>query len=624
MGMNSNFQLALRVAGTKQRRAGFAPLVTVGVLAGDEGANMYRSTMVAERPAYVVKHAPTYILYQLIDRGAKPFDAEPSGVLSIALTISSNAQLAEGKSPFTLLDEVYKKFVDTYMESTSDGRLSFIDTDNDNEIFREIVSHYKLEPRRSTYFTMNPLGPTGVVCVPQDKLPDFFINTQYKEFTQFKDVEIGVSCSALVSPGLERLQIPLPPNIYEIWVNGKSTGTAMQFPTDKFLATAGKTKFYSYEDAEFTLGELLDAPMNKISRNGAIISLEIQKNRINCDLKRTDVTYNCVYQWIDNVGGAKEDVISFIKNNQVTLLYGNCNLKETLLGNPHVKASDINGQEIVIRPQSIGSYNLLAFADINENKQQVIVRIVINNRSISTIQNSERSGQTVHVNTHTANKNGLGTDDYFKRAQSQTQPELKSPNKKLDVKSLALGVVIGLVIGLGTWGVFSILNGERTPVPQLGLQADSISDVSELTESTTLSEEEDVNVPVETEAEKHVPSEEEQKLEEAKAEEGAKEKAGLKAEQNAAAKAALADLIRVINSKDLQKCRTHEGWKNLSQQDKIAIEAVLNPDQFRDKVNGQGKKKLEKIKERSFSFNSLSDVKAVQSEISTIITNNPN
>ena len=218
----------------------------------------------------------------------------------------------------------------------------------------------------------------------------------------------------------------------------------------------------------------------------------------------------------------------------------------------------------------------------------------------------------------------MGTDDYFKRAQSQTQPELKSPNKKLDVKSLALGVVIGLVIGLGTWGVFSILNGERTPVPQLGLQADSISDVSELTESTTLSEEEDVNVPVETEAEKHVPSEEEQKLEEAKAEEGAKEKAGLKAEQNAAAKAALADLIRVINSKDLQKCRTHEGWKNLSQQDKIAIEAVLNPDQFRDKVNGQGKKKLEKIKERSFSFNSLSDVKAVQSEISTIITNNPN
>ena len=196
MDMNSNLQLALRVAGTKQRRAGFAPLVTVGVLAGDEGANMYRSTMVAERPAYVVKHAPTYILYQLIDRGAKPFDADANGVLSIALTISSNSQLAEGKSPFTLLDEVYKKFVETYMESTSDGRLSFIDTDNDNEIFREIVSQYKLEPRRSSYVTMSQQGLTGVVCVPQDKLVDFFANTQYKEFAQFKDIEIGISCAA--------------------------------------------------------------------------------------------------------------------------------------------------------------------------------------------------------------------------------------------------------------------------------------------------------------------------------------------------------------------------------------------------------------------------------------------
>ena len=191
MGMNSNFQLALRVAGTKQRRAGFAPLVTVGVLAGDEGANMYRSTMVAERPAYVVKHAPTYILYQLIDRGAKPFDAEPSGVLSIALTISSNAQLAEGKSPFTLLDEVYKKFVDTYMESTSDGRLSFIDTDNDNEIFREIVSHYKLEPRRSTYFTMNPLGPTGVVCVPKISCQTFLSIPSIRSLRSSKMSRLG-------------------------------------------------------------------------------------------------------------------------------------------------------------------------------------------------------------------------------------------------------------------------------------------------------------------------------------------------------------------------------------------------------------------------------------------------
>ena len=150
-------------------------------------------------------------------------------------------------------------------------------------------------------------------------------------------------------------------------------------------------------------------------------------------------------------------------------------------------------------------------------------------------------------------------------------------------------------------------------------------ETGELTENTILSVEE-VDVPVETEAEEHVQSMEEKELEKQKREEAkaeAEAQAKLKAEKKAAEKVALADLIRVINSKDLQKCRTHKGWGILSQQDKIAIEAVLNPDQFKDKVNGQGKFELKKIKNRSFSFTSLSDVKAVQSEIATIIQNNP-
>ena len=46
--------IGLRIAGTKQRQAGFAPLVNVGVLAGGEGDNMDRVTLVAEKPAYII------------------------------------------------------------------------------------------------------------------------------------------------------------------------------------------------------------------------------------------------------------------------------------------------------------------------------------------------------------------------------------------------------------------------------------------------------------------------------------------------------------------------------------------------------------------------------------------
>ena len=72
-------QIALRIAGTKQRQAGFAPLVTVGVLAGGEGNNMDQVPLVNDKPGYIIKHTEEYILYLLIDRRVKSFDADAPG-----------------------------------------------------------------------------------------------------------------------------------------------------------------------------------------------------------------------------------------------------------------------------------------------------------------------------------------------------------------------------------------------------------------------------------------------------------------------------------------------------------------------------------------------------------------
>lgn len=616
MDMNSNLQLALRVAGTKQRRAGFAPLVTVGVLAGDEGANMYRSTMVAERPAYVVKHAPTYILYQLIDRGAKPFDADANGVLSIALTISSNSQLAEGKSPFTLLDEVYKKFVETYMESTSDGRLSFIDTDNDNEIFREIVSQYKLEPRRSSYVTMSQQGLTGVVCVPQDKLVDFFANTQYKEFAQFKDIEIGISCAAQVTPGLENLQIPLPPNVFDIWVNGKPVGTSMQSLTDKYIATAERTKYYSYESAEFSLAELLEAPMNRITKNGASISLDYQKNRISCDLKKIDVYYNFVYDWTDNIGGAKGNIIQFAKLGKVKLYLGSEDISQSLWTNCKIKASDIRGRKVEIKPQTVGNYSLYPLSEIDESNRQIATRIIINLRAISSGQNNSRTLPPARVPERPTTKKEFDNEEYFKKGtkQSETKPELNHDNKKLDIKSFILGVLIGLIIGLGAWGAYSMLSGKDTPSPQPDPQpvypTDSVPESQELTQTVLSTEEvKELDVTVTEEQEKKKQEEDAKRIQE----EEAKKK--LLAEQKAKEKEVKAqarkDILALVNRKNLQAIRATKGIENiLSTQELSAVEAVLYMKQYK----GATKKNVEKLL-KDKTFNSFEEVVATQKQI---------
>ena len=617
MEINSNLQIALRVAGTKQRRAGFAPLVTVGVLAGDEGANMYRSTMVAERPAYVVKHAPEYILYQLIDRGAKPFDADANGVLSIALTISSNAQLADGKSPYNLLNEVYQKFVNTYMEPTSDGRLSFLDTDNDNEIFREIVSQYRLEKRKSTYIPMAQQGLTGIVCVPKEKLSEFFINTQYKEFATFKDVEVGISCVAQVTPGLDKLQIPLPPNSYDVWVNGKPVGVTMQARTDSYYAHADSTELYNYDGVEFSLAELIDAPMNRLSKNGASISLDSQKNRINCELKKSDILYDLIYDWEDRVGNSTEKILSLIKNGSVKLKLGSIDISKTLFGHYNIKASDIKGQKMEIKPQVVGNYSLIALSDIDHAKRQIMTKIIVNQRAIAPQQSISRPQTTVSFAGKQKDDHGIGNDDYSKGGTNNIQTGVRTlPDKrKLDMKSFLIGVVAGLILGLGIWGISSfwlpkeetngINNAAEEPADSIVTKKDSLS-MQQETESDAdkvAESEEPAYGEVDANAQAAAQTEEEK----------------LNREKIAKEKELRADLIRTINTKDYEKCKKHPGWNLLTDDEQLAVGAVLDPLYYKRNVNGQGGKLLKKIKEREFDFKTIDEVKTVHKEIIQII-----
>jgi|GEM_PF-5792365 hypothetical protein len=612
MVMNSNLQLALRIAGTKERRAGFSPLVSVGVLPGGEGDNMYRSTMVAERPAYVIKHAEGYILYQLIDRGVKPFNSEANGLLNIALAISSNAQLAEGKSPFTLLDEVYKKFVETYMEPTNDGRLSFLGTDNDNDIFRVIVGKYSLEERKSPYIVMNPTGLTGIVCVTPADMEDFFKDTQYKEFAPFKEIEVGVNCHALVSPGFEKLQIPLPPPVFDVWVNGKSTGVSLQFHDDSYTATVESTKFYSYDSADFTLGELLTAPLNRISKNGAVISLDFQKNRINCDLKKADVRYDFVYDWTDNIGQAKEQICSLIRAGKIKLYFGEENISSTVFEGGHIRGVDIKDRKVSIIPKVVGNFSLSSKCDIDFVEHRIVTKITINRRIISNLgitDGSKRIGQAnrpSNVNQH----NGNVVDN----GNTQTEQPKSQDKKKFDVMSFVFGLVVGLLIGLGTWGGVSMLdNGQMDKVTAPDSIAERTDTVyitregkSAVTDSGTIAGDEAESIEVE---------DEDKILKE-------REAIAEKQKQAAEDKQALAELISAINSKDdPKKIRKLKGWTKLSKSDRIIVEAVMRPEQFKKGLNAQGQLLLDDIKNRSFSFRTLDDVKVVQQEIMSIINN---
>ena len=317
------------------------------------------------------------------------------------------------------------------MELKDDGRHAFIDKDCDPNIFLPIFNQYRLEKRRSIYIPMNPQGVAGVVCVPENKMEDFFRNTQYREFATFKEINVGVNCHNQVSHGLENLQIPLPPPSYEVWVNGKPTGDKLFSAGDEYHATAPSTSFFSYQDVIFSLGELQAAQGNTIGKNGATIHLDSLKNRIDCTLKETPIKYNWVWEWNDNVGSPIEKIKKRIKSREIILRYGGKEING-FIDNPDGTDWSVEGDSrIVITPSQIDDgYQLQAHVRVDSNKHQIV----------GVIKVSEAAS--------------------YKKVVPPVPPVIPPPHKDkrgIDIKSIIVGAVIGLIMGIVISGGISLL-----------------------------------------------------------------------------------------------------------------------------------------------------------------------
>lgn len=277
-------QITLNISGTKLRQAGFADLVILGAFPEAEFKNMDRVTLISEKPVYLIKHTNDYIFYQLIDRRVKSNDADTNGVLSIAVTIPSGMKLADGKSPYTLLRNVYDRFRSDYMTPYSDGRDTFLDVPADATVFSDILAGYSLERRTGRYVVMNAIL-TGSLCVPQDKLEALFRDSQYNEFANYKDIEIGVSCES--SLDLANLEIPRP-IIYDVYVNGTRQPIVISKPTDLF-----STNLPDHDNISFTLGDLLAADGNRITKGKSVVELDFVNNKITCTIAKSVFMLKC-------------------------------------------------------------------------------------------------------------------------------------------------------------------------------------------------------------------------------------------------------------------------------------------------------------------------------------------
>lgn len=457
-------KIGLCIGGTKLRQSGFTPLAISGILAC-EVKKMDRVSLVQEKTAYIITHTNEYILYQLIDSYVKPYDRDTLGLLSIALTIKKDVQLADGKSPYSLLKEAYDKFRSEYMTLDKDGYDNFLNKTVNPADFEVILEKYPLEERLSEYIPMssNPDSRSGKLCVPQEKLEELFRDSQYPEFAKFKEIEIGVD-SSKTSPsrGLENIEIPRP-QIYALEVNGERKEQKFVRRNDSFDSAKylHDTEDVKYERMSFSLGDLLDAPTHRLESGDSSAVLDKERNLIVCTIDEKRFTYVLEYEISGGTEKERKMMADWILNRKVKLTFGE---KSPEFFSISPKKTSIPAswahQVVSYKAEQMVTFGFRVTSTVDDENKYVMVTITIDtpkrdSYSGGTSGHQGRSfGLNVPAPTQIYSGERIGNDheeDLEKLRPSNEQPSKRTKNKKW---ILLLGVccLVSMCIGAGIVG----------------------------------------------------------------------------------------------------------------------------------------------------------------------------
>ena len=458
--MSNNLQFAIRIGGTKQRTGGFVPLVLMGAFPAGERNSMDSLPVISESPAYLVKHTAEAIMYRLTDRGVRAYDTETSGVLAIALCIPREAQLAGGQSPFTLLSEVYSLFRSTCMAPTMDGRYSFLDQDIDDAPFRALWEKYPLEPRPAGPYIPMSGTEVGILNVPSHHMEAFFKDTQYPEFRNYREIQIGVSCNA--SPGLDLLEIPRVTR-YQVFENNTPTGRYLVNPFDSYESSMRDTDTISYGKLSFSLQELLEAPGFVLETAGGSARLDMGQTAIHCHIKSSEIMYKVDTDQSALSEECRQLLQKAFAEKRLALKLDGQNITDALRGGFQLRARQVLGARILqIEPDRFSSHRWRADLTSNREERSCLIKITAH-----PVEQPAAAPYAKRPGTSSSPRTSPQAAEPSRPASPAPVPQKSG----LDIKSLIIGLVAGLVVGAGLMFLLKPREGAGDPETQKQLQA---------------------------------------------------------------------------------------------------------------------------------------------------------
>ncbi len=484
--------ISLRISGTKVRKAGFAPLVAIGIIPPAEEHNLDRSLQVSERPGFILKQTGEYVIYNAVDCRVRPVDDDAPGRMSVAISIPAGMQLADGASPYRLLMEIYSFFRRNYMSPLTDGRDVFTNGEVDSEPFRAILGRYSLEERKGRYIAMSPSGMSGRLQLAESKMEDFFRDSQYPELAAFKEIEIGTTGES--SPSLDSIQVPRP-KAYKLKINGIERATVSSI-SEPLPVRAMSTETETFTPVTFTIGELLDNG-GLLERNGAVIRLNPATETISCDLERKPITYRVHVNWAVNKDAAQV-MRQWMENGDISIVQNGKDYTAELLGGKcRIGVRNVR-DEFRASKNSFKGNIIRITQNVDRDKQEIVLTFsVMQERRTVIVPDDRRQGGNAGdgirmggAGKRVGDNNRIGgneiinqqiASDHVMRNDVTANAEPERSSGAGTQKAFFFGILLGFILGLAAfYALNEFLLKDKQAETDKNVQSEQIAEAGEV------------------------------------------------------------------------------------------------------------------------------------------------
>ena len=209
--MMDNPRITLAIFGNQNSNSGFQPLCWINNPV-QQLENLIPPGMEDNSYFFVLETGEKFTQYTLVQNHVSSYMSVRPGALKMAIGIPNGYRLADDESPLSLLMDVHDTFLQecmTQKSSLSENR-NFKEELPDEQIFKDIVARYSLEPSYDPVYPMHG-DADAVLLLSAGQMADFFRNVHYPELQGYKRVVIGEKGNtAVYSAVVSGLQIPLP------------------------------------------------------------------------------------------------------------------------------------------------------------------------------------------------------------------------------------------------------------------------------------------------------------------------------------------------------------------------------------------------------------------------------